>query len=663
MRSRLAFGGMLACLSLLAASVHAQTTLTGGRTLTMKVKAGFKSTGSINVVKDPELYALANPLCPATSTLRLSSSSQVKAEIALPCANWAIAGGGLRLQGQARGPRAACSASSTKAESSASSSKARVHPTHGAGDVRGGALRIGAASYCGRFTTFKPNEATRLGGKGPTVACQPICGDGIVDPSEACDDGDLQSGDGCDSQLHADRVRQRRRDRRRELRRRQRRGRRRLPTRLHERGLRRRHHRPRRAVRRRQHERAATAAPSTCTARGRRPVLRRRSLHDRRRLRRIDLRRHHDRSPGSTSSTTTTSRRAATSTATSSSRSPRPPAPTSAATRSSRSRGMPAATSPSSPASRPGTPTSAPPSPPARSCPNDTGLGVGFVVVCFTYTSGRHVAAGDCDLVLPAPNTETNLQNGDLLNQTTYTCPDGMLLLDPVGRARRRRQLRRHRAERRQLRTPLPGDALQRRGRPGLQDRRLVREAHAGRARDRRGGVGSLRWLHRRRPLRSHLHGVLRLARAREPGSGSPLPRALLRRRRDLAGRGVRRGRRRQLRRARRHVPHRLHARAAAATASSIPAPAKRCEDDAQCASGETCFGCQCVTGALLGPLDFSVAPGPSGPTPTDDGESSWLSVTPDLQHQQRHARELQSRVRCTSPPASPTPTARPRST
>jgi hypothetical protein len=30
MRSRLAFGGMLACLSLLAVSVHVQTTLTGG---------------------------------------------------------------------------------------------------------------------------------------------------------------------------------------------------------------------------------------------------------------------------------------------------------------------------------------------------------------------------------------------------------------------------------------------------------------------------------------------------------------------------------------------------------------------------------------------------------------------------------------------------------
>ena len=88
MRLRFAFVCTLALLLVVGSHAGAQTTLTGGRTLTVKVKSGGKSSGTIGFVKDPELVALVSPLCPTTSALRRSSTSEVKAEIALPCANW-----------------------------------------------------------------------------------------------------------------------------------------------------------------------------------------------------------------------------------------------------------------------------------------------------------------------------------------------------------------------------------------------------------------------------------------------------------------------------------------------------------------------------------------------------------------------------------------------
>ncbi len=51
------------------------------------------------------------------------------------------------------------------------------------------------------------------------------------------------------------------------------------------------------------------------------------------------------------------------------------------------------------------------------------------------------------------------------------------------------------------------------------------------------------------------------------------------------------------------------------------------CERDADCALGESCFACQCVTGTPLGSLSFSVVPGPGESDPPDDGESTILRV------------------------------------
>jgi len=62
---------------------------------------------------------------------------------------------------------------------------------------------------------------------------------------------------------------------------------------------------------------------------------------------------------------------------------------------------------------------------------DDTGTGIGFFVACFSNTSSKVVAAGKCDAVLTAPFNDSNLKNGHLTNADEFSCPDGILVLDP----------------------------------------------------------------------------------------------------------------------------------------------------------------------------------------------------------------------------------------
>jgi hypothetical protein len=62
---------------------------------------------------------------------------------------------------------------------------------------------------------------------------------------------------------------------------------------------------------------------------------------------------------------------------------------------------------------------------------NDTGTGIGFFVACFSYTSSNVVASGKCDAILTAPFFDSNLKNGNLTNADEFSCPDGILVLDP----------------------------------------------------------------------------------------------------------------------------------------------------------------------------------------------------------------------------------------
>ena len=63
---------------------------------------------------------------------------------------------------------------------------------------------------------------------------------------------------------------------------------------------------------------------------------------------------------------------------------------------------------------------------------DDTGGGIGFLTVCLANTSTDVVAQGACDVVLPAPATDSNIKNGSLTDPAG-NCPDGVLILDPQG--------------------------------------------------------------------------------------------------------------------------------------------------------------------------------------------------------------------------------------
>jgi len=64
-------------------------------------------------------------------------------------------------------------------------------------------LTIGADTYCARFTTFRRNEPGKVKARGApappdcSLPPAPVCGDGVAEGSEECDDGGTASGDGC----------------------------------------------------------------------------------------------------------------------------------------------------------------------------------------------------------------------------------------------------------------------------------------------------------------------------------------------------------------------------------------------------------------------------------------------------------------------------------
>jgi len=629
MRTRLAFPStLLACLSVLVGSVHAQTTLTGGRKLAFKVNASpVKSSGTIGFAKDPQLVALTSPLCPATSTLRLSSSSQVRAEIALPCAKWAIVGGGFQYKDKLGAAGGVQRVLYKGGKLSIKMKGAALAPLNGPVTFAEVRLNIGSAHYCGRFTTFKPNEASRLGGKGPTVACQPLCGDGIVDPSELCDDGDQQNGDGCDTNC--------------------------TPTACGN-GI---------VSGTEACDDGNTAPGDGCRADCTVEVCGDGLTDPTEPCDDGNLVdgdccsascAAEDGGPCSDGSLCTTGDVCVGSICVGTTVKPwinefdyddiaqggnidrdefieiAAPAGTDLggyriiAVEGNAGCGFTGFLGVTT-----GNANFSATIPPGTIVPNDTGLGVGFVVACFSYTSGRHVAAGECDVVLPAPSTETNLQNGDLLNQTNYTCPDGILLLDPQGAL----------ADAVSYEGIVPGIGsygplfqvtpynvgMDQGFKTGVsfEKRTQIGRALATSEWDLSGGCVDAALFDltcsefsdspgRENPGQD-LHcpalycgdGVISAgeqcddgaANADDPDAACRLDCTLRR-----CGDGI-----------------------------VDPGTGEVCESDAQCAPGETCFGCECLTGSLLGPLNFSVAPGPSGPSLTDDGSSSWLRVTPTL--------------------------------
>jgi cysteine-rich repeat protein len=189
----------------IAAGAHA-VDLANGKRVTLRDKANPKQDSlSFTYRQDPGLFSLVDPTCGSgnQTTLQIVTSAQIGPEVTLPCANWKVTGTGYRYAakaGNAGGVRAIGFKAGSLVLRAAGPPYAALGGPAAWVETR---FRVGSTLYCGRFeqppSQFLRNQVDLVVAKGPTVPCQLTCGNGIVEPGEACDDGDLVSGDGCDA--------------------------------------------------------------------------------------------------------------------------------------------------------------------------------------------------------------------------------------------------------------------------------------------------------------------------------------------------------------------------------------------------------------------------------------------------------------------------------
>ena len=252
---------------------------------------------------------------------------------------------------------------------------------------------------------------------------------------------------------------------------------------------------------------------------------------------------------------------------------------------------------------------------------DDTGTGIGFLVACFANTSANRAA--DCDVMLPGPDTLSNLGDGHLLNLDRTTCPDGVALVDPASGV---------------------VDAVSWEGvvpnagpyGPAFN----VTPYDAGQDQGQKAGVS----------LEKATGGVARATSASEwrlsggcvdagaldatcvEGSSSPgeaNPGQTFQCATVVCGDGVVSGREECDEGAGNSDAPDAACRTdctAQRCGDAIvdPAAGEQCEATADCGSGFTCRACGCFTS-----FDFTVVPGPGEGAPVDDGEFSWLRISP----------------------------------
>ena len=189
-------------LSLVAPVAHAQVALTGGKLARFvdNPTNNARDQATVKFMKDPALLSLLNPLCPHQTKVRLSSSQHINSEITLDCSQWKLVGATYRYTAKPGGPGDVRSIVYRPGFLKITlQGTGYAPPISGPVTFTEARFKIDSTEYCGRFEVFQKNTSSLvLSNKGPSVACHVVCGDGILEGSEICDDGNLINNDGCD---------------------------------------------------------------------------------------------------------------------------------------------------------------------------------------------------------------------------------------------------------------------------------------------------------------------------------------------------------------------------------------------------------------------------------------------------------------------------------
>jgi len=608
-------------LAIFSGDVSAQVALTGGRKVSFQDKTDTDGDKAKFVfAKDPAL-TLESPECPATTTLQLSSSSETGALFAIPCENWEARGKGYSYRDKTGAIAGLQKLVYQPGKLVGKMKGATTQNLHGPVDHIEVRFAVEAEAFCGRFENISRNDVDKVSAKRPSVACVQICGDGIVDPAEACDDGNLIEGDGCDTDCSPSGC-----------------------------------------------GNGIVSAGEDCDdgnldiGDGCRPDCTVEACGDSI----VDPGEDcddgnfdggdccdatcgsEDGGPCSDADHCTTGDICVGSVCTGTLTLPwineydyddftlggvndidefieiAGPAGTDIGgyqviavegNNTCPATGLEGVLD--------GEANFSGVIPPDTVLGDDTGTGVGLYVVCFTGSSDSHEAAGECDVVLPAPTELTNLRNGDLLNITPSDCPDGILLLDPASNL---------------------ADAISYEG-------IIPNVGNFGPYFHVTPYDGGQDWGYKSRVSFEKTTGVLRATSASEwqlsggcvtaftddvdctefsdtpglPNPGQPLDCL-----ESVCGDGLTSGAEECDDGAANSEDPDAGCRTdctAQTCGDGIVDPGfgEQCEADGDCAPGDLCGDCVCVTPQLLGPLAFTVVPGPGELAPVDDGESSWL--------------------------------------
>jgi endo-cleaving rubber dioxygenase len=155
-------------------SASAQTVLTGGRSATLKDKPGADRDLAKAVFRDAALTPVVDPRCGSgeEATVTLASSSDDHRAITLPCANWTAKGKGYLYRDRTAAHGGVTLVKYDVGKLQVKLEGAAYQAIGGPVDAIELGFAVGDASYCGRFSTFRRNDAASVVAKGPTTACE-----------------------------------------------------------------------------------------------------------------------------------------------------------------------------------------------------------------------------------------------------------------------------------------------------------------------------------------------------------------------------------------------------------------------------------------------------------------------------------------------------------